>query len=157
MTFDKKDFLGFLIESKKATYASQGGDPSVTPLIDGSRQLEYRSGDFLYRDIYFGMSYFVGQETIYYKTHPVWSMSYGGGVDKKFDIKCVREIYSFLRKAMREITSNNPYRGPKKFIEGDLVYTDTNEGDIGWFRGDEKIIRSGEEVYSLSYSGGFLR
>lgn len=37
MNFIKPDFLDFLIEAKKTTYAAQGDDASVEPLIDGSR------------------------------------------------------------------------------------------------------------------------
>lgn len=78
--YNEKDFLDFLIQAKKATYASQGDNASVTPLLKGSRQLEFLEGDFLYRDIYFGMSYFIGQETVYYKGNPIWSMSYSGRI-----------------------------------------------------------------------------
>ncbi len=133
MDFNKSDFLEFLIEAKRATYAAQGDDASVAPLIDGSKQLEFRNGDYLYRDVYFGMSFFVGQETIYYKSRPIWSMSYAGGVNQKFDFDYVGEIYAFLRKAMGAITPHNPYRGPQKFIDGNFIYTDSNKGEIGWF------------------------
>lgn len=46
-------FLPFLIRAKKETYASQGDDAAVFPILEGSRQLEYREGEYLYRDIYF--------------------------------------------------------------------------------------------------------
>jgi Domain of unknown function (DUF5680) len=157
MKFDEKEFLKFLIDAKRATYAAQGDDASVTPLIDGSRQLEYRSEDFLYRDIYFGMSYFIGQETVYHKNEPVWSMSYSGGVDRKYGIDNVRAIYSFLRQAMREVTHDNPFRGPKEFSEGEFVYHDRNDGDISEFHGSEEIKHGNEKVYSLRYSGGYIR
>jgi hypothetical protein len=56
--YTEGEFLDFLIKAKKATYASQGDNASVTPLLEGSRQLEFQEGNFLYRDVYFGMSYF---------------------------------------------------------------------------------------------------
>ncbi|WP_232223941.1 hypothetical protein [Anoxybacteroides tepidamans] len=34
--------------------------------MNGSKQLEYREGDYVYRDIYFGFAFFVGQETVEY-------------------------------------------------------------------------------------------
>jgi hypothetical protein len=39
----------------------------VTPLVPGSKQLEYRDGEYLYRDIYVGMAYFVGQEVVFHR------------------------------------------------------------------------------------------
>ncbi|MGH7302018.1 MAG: DUF5680 domain-containing protein [Candidatus Rokuibacteriota bacterium] len=50
----------------------------MTPLLAGSKPLEYRDGDYAYRDIYLGMAYFVGQEVISYRDQAVWSMSYAG-------------------------------------------------------------------------------
>jgi hypothetical protein len=58
-------FMTFLVNAKRQTYAAQGDDATVTPLVPGSRQLEYQEGALLYRDIYFGGGYFVGQETVY--------------------------------------------------------------------------------------------
>jgi hypothetical protein len=155
--YTEKDFIDFLIRAKKATYASQGDEASVTPLLQGSRQLEFREGEFLYRDIYFGMSYFIGQETVYYQGNPIWSMSYSGGVDQEYEIDFVKQVYAFLRKAMRNVSSNNPYRGPKEFIEGDYIYSDSNEGGLGQFVGKETIAYFNKNVYTLNYSGGFIR
>ena len=61
----------FLRHAKLATYAAQGDDASVAPLLGGSKQLEYRDGDWLYRDIYFGMLRFVGQEVVCEADRPV--------------------------------------------------------------------------------------
>jgi hypothetical protein len=153
----EKDFLNFIIQAKKATYASQGDDASVKPLLDGSRQLEFENGDFLYRDIYFGMSNFVGQELVYYHGKPLWSMAYSGGVVKPYNVEFIRDIYSFLRKAMRNITLENPYRGPKEFIEEEFIYRDSNTSNISEFIGNEIITYKNEIVYRLNYTGGFIR
>lgn len=155
--YTEKDFIDFLIRAKKATYASQGDEASVTPLLQGSRQLEFQEGEFLYRDIYFGMSYFIGQETVYYQGNPIWSMSYSGGVDQEYGIELVKQVYAFLRKAMRNVSSNNPYRGPKEFTEGDYIYSDSNEGGLDQFVGKETISYCNKNVYTLNYSGGFIR
>ena len=66
-----ESILDFLVDAKRQTYSSQGDDASVSPLLIGSRQLEYRNGTFFYRDIYFGVAYFVGQETIYKVEQPI--------------------------------------------------------------------------------------
>ncbi|TYP51307.1 hypothetical protein LZ11_01902 [Thermosediminibacter litoriperuensis] len=149
--------MDFLIKAKRATYASQGDDASVTPLLEGSRQLEFREGHFLYRDIYFGMRFFAGQEVVYYKGNPIWSMCYSGGVEKDSDIEFARKVYDFLRKAMRNVGAENPFRGPKEYIEGDYVYRDSNEGGLDRFKGKETISFAGKVVYSLNYCGGFVR
>ena len=54
MTDCPPGFAQFLRSAKAATYAAQGDDASVTPVLPDSRQLEYRDGTFLYRDIYVG-------------------------------------------------------------------------------------------------------
>jgi len=74
------ELAAFLHAAKFATYATQGDQASVTPLLPGSKQLEFRNGDFFYRDIYAGLFYFVGQEIAYFRDTPVWSMSYAGGM-----------------------------------------------------------------------------
>jgi hypothetical protein len=56
--------LAFLLRAKRRTYALLGDAASVTPLLPGSRQLEYREDPLLYRDVYFGLRSFVGQETV---------------------------------------------------------------------------------------------
>jgi hypothetical protein len=155
--FNKNEFLDFLVEAKKATYASQGDDASVTPLLTGSRQLEFQSGDFLYRDIYFGMAYFIGQETVYSQDNPIWSMAYSGGTINLNEIELVREIYSFLREAMRNVSFENPFRGPKEFIVGELSYKNESTGDFDSFSGEEFITFKGVVVYRLNYSGGLIK
>lgn len=61
---DRAAFLSFLLDAKRATYAAQGDEATVAPLLPGSKQLEYRAGDYVYRDVYFGVAYSVGQEVV---------------------------------------------------------------------------------------------
>jgi len=88
-------FVDFLLRAKRATYAGQDDEATVAPLVPRSKQLEYRDGDYLHRDIYFGMACFVGQEVVSLRSEPVWSMSYAGGDS--------RTIYRFLRLGIEEI------------------------------------------------------
>jgi len=55
----------FLAEARRRTYAAQGDEASRRALMPGARQFEHREGHFLYRDTYFGVACFVGQETVY--------------------------------------------------------------------------------------------
>ncbi|MHB1685341.1 MAG: DUF5680 domain-containing protein [Bacilli bacterium] len=150
--------LDFLLEAKRQTYASQGDDASVTPMLPGSRQLEYRNGSLFYRDIYFGVSYFVGQETVYQDESPIWSMSYSEGVEQSIlapnDVRC---IYAFLRVALRQISSDNPFRGPDGYRDGMYAYGNAHKGKFDAFWGNETITRDNAIVYRLQYSDGLLR
>jgi hypothetical protein len=71
----------FLIEAKRRTYAGLDDDATVsTPAFPGSRQLEFHGDGLSYRDIYFGTTYFVGQEVVQSGARVIWSMSYAGGL-----------------------------------------------------------------------------
>ena len=71
------DLGAFLVEAKRRTYAGLDDDATVAaPLLAGSKQLEHRAPPYAYRDIYFGMGFFVGQETVSRDDRVIWSMSY---------------------------------------------------------------------------------
>ncbi len=151
------DFTRFLIHAKQQTYASQGDDATVTPLLPGSRQLEYQADQYLYRDIYFGVAYFVGQETVYYQKQPLWAMSYAGGVTSTITSKQdIANIYAFLRSALQFVPPEHPYRGPTTYTKDTYAYTNMVHGDVARFSGHETITRDGFCIYELHYSGGLL-
>ncbi len=148
----------FLAEAKRHAYASQGDDASVLPLLSGSRQLEYGNGLFFYRDVYFGVAYFVGQETLYWLEQPHWSMSYAGGVDKAITLVAqIHSIYAFLRTALRQVSPDHIFRGPLTFSRDDFEYSTSYEGEFDAFQGAEVIRHRGQIVYTLHYNGGVLR
>lgn len=156
--FSREIFLRFLVQAKRHTYAGQGDDATVTPLLPGSRQLEYRNGMFFYRDIYVGVAYFVGQEIVYYQNQPVWSMGYAGGVTPTLsNCNAIGSIYAFLRMALRQVADERPYRGPQLFRDAPYVYTNQSQGTVAAFWGREIITCDEAKVYELHYSGGFLR
>ena len=147
----------FLIRAKQHTYAAQGGEASVSPLLPGSRQLEYQEDPFFYRDIYFGVSFFVGQETVYIEEQPYWSMSYAGGVDASKTLQeDVRKIYAFLRSALRRVSREWIFRGPDEFSDGTYRYENQQDGDFTIFHGAEIIRENDKIVYMLRYNGGVL-
>src|SRR5690348_12085680 len=101
MPFNHMLFTEFLVEAKKRTYAAQGDEATVPPLLNDSKQLEYSRDAYFYRDIYFGSSFFAGQETVEFRSHPVWSMVYSGGVIvSPASVEEIGQIYTFLRKAL---------------------------------------------------------
>jgi hypothetical protein len=149
----------FLVEAKRRTYAGLDDDATVpVQIFPGSKQLEYREGDLSYRDIYFGMTYFVGQEVVQTGERVIWSMSYAGGVLSDITGRGeVLAVYAFLRKALLGIGADRPFRGPLLFEEGDFRYLNASQGDVSEFHGEEQIFRAGAGVYRLRYGGGFIR
>jgi Domain of unknown function (DUF5680) len=149
----------FLVDAKRKTYAGLDDDATVAaPLLPGSRQLEYRDGDLSYRDVYFGMRFFVGQETVQDKQAAIWSMSYSGGVVSAIvDRNAFLAIYAFLRQALLAIRDECPFRGPPQLEAESFRYINVSSGDLAEFHGEEQILQAGLKVYSLRYSGGLLR
>jgi hypothetical protein len=146
----------FLVEAKRSTYAALGDDATVRALLPGSKQLEYRQSEFLYRDVYVGMFYFVGQEIVYRRDVPVWSMSYGGGLAPDVSTEQRQNIYAFLRQALRQVPSDRPCRGPNSFEQGEFSYRNDCSGTIERFHGVERITAAAVPVYELRYAGGVL-
>ena len=149
----------FLVEAKRRTYAGLDDDATVAvPLLPGAKQLEYRADDLSYRDIYFGMKFFVGQETVQAGTGVIWSMSYAGGVAPAVvDRNEFLSIYAFLRQALLAVRDDRPFRGPAQFENESFRYVNTSSGDVAEFHGEEQIHRAGIKIYGLRYGGGLLR
>lgn len=78
---------------------------------------------------------------------------YGYMTSDKVDNKI---IYGFLRKAMMLVNEQTPFRGPSNFKDGDLEYANKSTGDITQFKGEERILFKGKEVYRLEYHGGII-
>ena len=154
------DLATFLVEAKRRTYAGLDDDATVAaPLLAGSKQLEHRAPPYAYRDIYFGMGFFVGQETVSRDERVIWSMSYSGGVRAEIgDRDTFLAIYKFLRQALLAVSVEQPYRGPRLFEKAGMVYRNEAEGALDRFHGIETISRhDGTPLYELRYSGGRLR
>lgn len=149
----------FLVEAKRQTYAALDDAATVsTPLLQGSKQLEHRAPPFAYRDIYFGMGFFVGHETVAIDDRVVWSMAYSGGArDDVTDGNLLRGIYAFLRRALSAVEPAHPFRGPPTFRDDRFLYENSVIGTLLRFYGAERIIADDREVYELRYSGGILR
>jgi hypothetical protein len=154
------DLAAFLVEAKRRTYAGLDDDATVArPLLAGSKQLEHHAPPYAYRDIYFGMGFFVGQETVSRDERVIWSMSYSGGARGEItDRDTFLAIYKFLRQALLAISVEEPYRGPRLFELARMVYRNEVEGGLDRFHGVETIARqNGAPLYELRYSGGLLR
>jgi hypothetical protein len=155
---NEQDLVSFLVEAKSKTYAAQGDDASVAPLLNGSKQLEYQLGDFHYRDIYFGFRFFVGQEVVEFQGRPVWSMAYSGGViDPALPENQVRDVYRVLGEALRMVAPSKVYRGPTHAEVDEYSYRNVEAGGLAGFSGREEIRCDQRVVYALNYCGGLIR
>ena len=140
----------FLVKAKKKTYASEGeGGEKIKE--DGCKELMFEKDNFKYRDRYYGVNPFIGEEVVFRNDKAVWVMNYCGAVISS-DVN-VKNIYTFLKKAMSQIKESRPFRGPAEYIDGDYKYIDSSDGDINNFTGTEEISYQGEKVYKLSYHG----
>lgn len=158
MSLNHEQLISFLVRAKRNTYASQGDGALVQPSLNGSKQFEYRSGDYFYRDIYFGSAFFIGQETVEFEKRPIWSMVYSGGVTvPKANWDTINPIYDFLRQALRLVDTKSIYRGPNHFESGNYIFKNEYEGTLDCFHGKEIILEDGQTVYELHYNGGIIR
>ncbi|MBD3363074.1 hypothetical protein GF362_05120 [Candidatus Dojkabacteria bacterium] len=151
--FNKSSLCKFLVEAKKATYAS--GNQSIKKINpDKSTTIVYKIGDWKYHDNYFGGEPYGGREVVFYKNNPLYIMTYYGSVDSK--VKNIDNIYTVLMNALKLIPLEHPFRGPKKYTEDEYVYTNKFKGKVDKFSGNEKISKNGAILYKASYMGGLV-
>jgi hypothetical protein len=146
------ELVQFLIKAKNGAYASGAGGESI--LEDGCKELTYQAHDFQYRDRYFGFNPFVGEEVVWQAGELVWAMNYYGLVLS--EVVPANEIYTFLQKAMRQVSEERPFRGPRSLKEADFEYQDESQGSLVLFTGTERIYYRHQEVYRLNYHGGVV-
>ncbi len=144
----EKEIIDFLIRAKKATYAGKGGeDKSSRP---NSHDLSYIEGELLYIDTYLGGAKFSGEEALWDKNMPFWSMNYVGRI--------IAEGFSgdFLKEALMNVPEDKPFRGPEKFESSAYTYECSVDGDIEWFKGYEAIYFGGKKIYECLFHGGLV-
>lgn len=140
----------FLVRAKINTYASSG-EGGERRLEDGSKELVYEEDDWKYRDRYFGFNPFVGEEVVWKNGKAIWAMNYYGRITAK-NVP-VEEVYEFLKKAMKHVKEDRPFRGPAEFREENFKYVDQSEGTIDDFAGIETIYSEDSKVHELKYHG----
>lgn len=141
--------VAFLCKAKKECYAGEGSK------VDSSRpeSLDYRfsEGDYTYLDSYFGGEKFIGEEVLYAKEIPVWSMNYCG--------RNLGEGFSgnFLKEALLHVPEEYPFRGPFVYKNGDYSYHCIINGGMEWFQGYEEIFLLNRKVYECYFHGGLIK
>ncbi len=151
------DLLKFLIEAKKQTYANENVKKQKSSR-QGSYDYEYRSGNLLYHDTYFGGTNFMGEEVVYENLDtPIWGMNYYGiTLDEDLSEEAIDKA---LRPALMLVGSDDiiPVRGPKEYNNGEYKYTFSVSGDIHCFEGEESIYKNDKKVYVLKCHGGIIK
>ncbi len=142
----REALIDFLLRAKRATYAA--GSSAVTPSRPSSHDAAYQEGDYYYLDTYLGGQCFSGEEAVWIKDAPVWSMNYTGRV--------TGEGFSgdFLKEALLHVPREHPYRGPLCFSRGEHSYHASIQGDFEWYSGVEEIFFAGRKVYECMFHGG---
>ncbi len=150
---DRKKLLSVLIKARSNTYAGDRG--KVKPAFLGSTQLEFKEGNWFYRDFYnLGNSIFMGLETVYFKDKPVWSMCYYGD----FKGMTEKEVDEILRAALIKYKDKTRlwYQVEWKKENFKYVCTPDYQKGIDEVAGIEEIYKGKEKVYFLFYAGGLI-
>jgi transcriptional regulator with XRE-family HTH domain len=138
----------FLIRAKRACYAGHGGEQ--TPARPASHDLAYAEGDLFYLDTYLGGEKFAGEEALWVRDRPIWSMNYAG--------RTLGPGFSgdFLKEALAAVTEEAPFRGPALYARGASSYHCLVNGDFDWFEGYEEIFTEGVKVFECRFHGGAI-
>lgn len=144
----------FIIRAKKATYVAVGTkDASSRP---GSHDLSFCEGDWTYRDSYFGGTDFIGQETVWLKDEPVWSMIYYGYILRPDLIDGDRAAQT-LRAALSTETAQGRLLDNFEWSGPHGHFSIAFEGTIEHFKGRETITVNNTLAYALDYIGGMIK
>ncbi len=143
----------FLVKAKINTYAGSGEGGEIG-LPDGGKELVFKEDGWKYRDRYFGFEPFIGEEIVSKDGLVVWGMNYYGGIVS--DKAGANHIYHFLKKAMKLVKIERPFRGPSVFQEGEWGYSDKSVGTVDKFDGIETIYFQKEKVHEVKYHGGVI-
>jgi len=138
----------FLVMAKKSTSGSEETEP--IQLDDGSKEYRFEAEDYVFRDRFFGGNPFIGQEVVYWKGDPIWSMNYYGKVTSRTP----EEVFKFLTKVLAAVEKKKPYRGPERFSEGLWEYRFMSRGNVYSFWGEEETMQNGIKVQWLRFHGG---
>jgi transcriptional regulator with XRE-family HTH domain len=142
----REALIDFLLHAKRSTYAAKSG--FVESSRPSSHDAAYRDGDYYYLDTYLGGKCFSGEEAVWIKVVPVWSMNYTGRV--------LGEGFSgdFLKEALLQVPREYPYRGPLCFQQGSHSYHAVIQGEFEWYSGVEEIFFEGRKVFECMFHGG---
>lgn len=154
-----EDMIAFLLRAKRSTYAGKGTE--TDPSRPNSHDYRYEEGEYLYIDTYLGGGKFTGEEAVWYRGEPIWSMNYSGRVLEEDslggDLLGNKFSGDFLKEAMREVPRETPYRGPALYQKGDYTYHCKVAGSFEWYQGEEEIFWKNQKIYECVFHGGMVK
>lgn len=151
------DLYNFIKKASHQTWAG-GGQYEEEVERMGHNELYYadEKKGLEYRDSFAGYIRSHGSEVVRYKSKPIWTTGYRGGMVDGFD-KIADNTFEFLKKAMSTKEEGfNSFRGPHELVKGDWTYKYQQEGDIKEFFGTERIFHKGEMVFYHRIIGGLI-
>ncbi len=152
--FETATLLPFLIRAKKATYIGSGAKlPSSRP---DSHDLAYSEGELTYRDSYFGGTDFIGQECVWDRGAPIWSMAYYGYILRPNLINGAQAA-ALLRQALSQPQSQGRLLDNLEFSLDEMHYAIASQGTVDHFSGRETITVQDDLAYALDYFGGMIK
>ena len=112
--------------------------------------------EWRYLDSYFGGTDFLGQETVWFRDEPVWSMLYYGYITRPELIDALR-AGATIKAALSVMYETGRFLGGWEWAGPHGVYKDDSTGTVTHFHGREVIEVLGVEAYALDYMGGLVR
>lgn len=140
----------FLVKSNEAGYAG-GDEKKWTREDDGSLTIVFEDGPWRSHDNFFGGEPYGGRTVVFHQGRPAWLLVYYGWVAEESDPD---RLYGVLKNALKQMPTDAPYRGPKRYEEDPFSYTNQWEGGIDRFIGRETIQEGSSLVYRADYVGG---
>jgi len=155
---DVLELKQFLIKAKSSCYASQTegvADGRERIFNDGCKVSVYQENNYAYKDAYYGYNPYIGEEVLFCDDAFIWSMNYYGLVTQETILP--KQVYDFLKIALRNVTVDMPYRGPEYIKDGDFEYKLEHNGIFEQYHGIERIFYKGQEVFIGYYHGGMIK
>ncbi|HTX92393.1 MAG TPA: DUF5680 domain-containing protein [Anaerolineales bacterium] len=151
---DHQELNEFIVQAKSATYV--GGGERAAACRPDSHDLSFVRGEWSYLDSYFGGRDFIGEEVAYYRSQAVWAMNYYGRI-LRADLITPAEAGEVIKASLSAMYKEGRFLGGFSHRHAAFQYTDTSEGEVESFRGQEFISRNGERAYELFYHGGLIK
>jgi len=147
------DIIKFIVEANRAGYAND--KPIVKRLEDGGHKIIFARSGMKSVDYWWGGNPFSSQESITKSGKVIWAMQYRGWMEPGFE-NISSETFAFLRRALKLCNEKEPLRGPKEHDEGSFKYANSWGYNLDNFKGEERIWKDGEHIYTCRYFGGLV-
>lgn len=149
---NKEQLRQFLVDSNNAGYAG-GEEKKWIKETDGSTTIPFEKGSWKSHDNFFGGEPYGGRTIVFYEGKPYWMMVYYGWVEEGIQTD---PVYGILRGALKQMPEDYPFRGSREFKDGEYTYSNSWEGEVDRFEGEEQIMQGEKLIYKANYMGGLV-